>query len=130
MSITYIFFFRACRAQGLDRNTLPYKGWFQPYSAYFGLFFTSIIVVIQGYTVFLPGKFTVPTFLTYYTMIFVCILLYSGWKLLHKTKVVKAAEADLVWDKPVIDRYEEMTTPPLGIWEDLAATLKKPFVRR
>jgi amino acid transporter len=32
MSVTYIFFFRACKAQGLDRNTLPYKGWFQPYS--------------------------------------------------------------------------------------------------
>jgi amino acid transporter len=32
MSVTYIFFFRACKAQGLDRNSLPYKGWFQPYS--------------------------------------------------------------------------------------------------
>lgn len=32
MSVTYIFFYRACKAQALDRNTLPYKGWFQPYS--------------------------------------------------------------------------------------------------
>jgi amino acid transporter len=32
MSVTYIFFYRACKAQSLDRNTLPYKGWFQPYS--------------------------------------------------------------------------------------------------
>jgi len=32
MSVTYIFFYRACKAQGLDRSTLPYKGWFQPYS--------------------------------------------------------------------------------------------------
>jgi amino acid transporter len=31
MCITYIFFYRACQAQALDRNTLPYKGWFQPY---------------------------------------------------------------------------------------------------
>jgi len=26
MGITYIFFYRACKAQGIDRNTLPYKG--------------------------------------------------------------------------------------------------------
>lgn len=32
MTITYIFFYRALKAQGVDRNTLPYKGWFQPYS--------------------------------------------------------------------------------------------------
>jgi amino acid transporter len=32
MCVTYVFFYRACKAQGLDRNTLPYKGWFQPYS--------------------------------------------------------------------------------------------------
>jgi amino acid permease len=32
MCVTYIFFYRACKAQALDRNTLPYKGWFQPYS--------------------------------------------------------------------------------------------------
>jgi len=32
MTVTYIFFYRAMKAQGIDRNTLPYKGWFQPYS--------------------------------------------------------------------------------------------------
>ena len=32
MCVTYIFFFRAVTAQGLDRKTLPYCGWFQPYS--------------------------------------------------------------------------------------------------
>jgi amino acid transporter len=35
MCVTYIFFYRACKAQALDRNTLPYKGWFQPYSVSF-----------------------------------------------------------------------------------------------
>jgi len=27
MCITYLFFYRALKAQGIDRNTLPYKGW-------------------------------------------------------------------------------------------------------
>ncbi|KAK3081581.1 hypothetical protein LTS18_005189 [Coniosporium uncinatum] len=119
MGITYLFFYRACKAQGLDRNTLPYKGWGQPYVNYYGLVFAFIIVIIQGYTVFLPGSFAVGTFFTYYTMIFVCILLYGGWKLIKRTKVVPALEADLIWEKEVIDRYEAATEPPLGLWEDI-----------
>lgn len=32
MSLTYVFFYRAVKAQGVDRNTFSYTGWFQPYS--------------------------------------------------------------------------------------------------
>lgn len=32
MTITYIFFYRACKAQGVDRKAFSYTGWFQPYS--------------------------------------------------------------------------------------------------
>jgi hypothetical protein len=32
MTITYIFFYRAVKAQGVDRNAFAYTGWFQPYS--------------------------------------------------------------------------------------------------
>ncbi|KAF2755980.1 hypothetical protein EJ05DRAFT_441696 [Pseudovirgaria hyperparasitica] len=126
MSITYICFYRAMKAQGFDRNALPYKGWFQPYCAWIALFFTTIIVCIQGYTVFLPSKtgFVVGTFFTYYTMIFVCILLFVGWKVVKRTKFVRPEEADLVGERPSIDKYEAMTTPPLGLWEDIAKSLR------
>jgi amino acid transporter len=39
----------------------------------------------------------VGTFFSYYTMCFVCPILYVGWKVIKKTKVVKPKEADLVW---------------------------------
>lgn len=32
MCLTYIFFWRAVKAQGVDRKTFAYTGWFQPYS--------------------------------------------------------------------------------------------------
>lgn len=67
---------------------------------------------------FLPGSWDVGTFFTYYTMIFVCIVLFAGWKIVKRTKFVKPEDADLVWDKPVIDKYEESIDPPLGIWQD------------
>lgn len=65
MTITYIFFYNAMKAQGVDRNTLPYTGWFQPYSvssctrrnecesfandlqAYIGLAWMSILVCVR-----------------------------------------------------------------------------------
>lgn len=60
---TFIRFYEACKAQGLDRNTLPYKGMFQPYAAYIGFTATFIMAFVGGYTVFLPGNWDVPTFL-------------------------------------------------------------------
>lgn len=39
-------------------------------------------------------------------MVFVCPILYTGWKVFKKTKVVKPEEADLVWERPTIDAYE------------------------
>lgn len=69
MSVTYIFFYRACKAQGLDRNTLPYKGWFQPYSAYLGAAWMTMIVFCYGYTSFAP--FSVSNFFIFYTLLLV-----------------------------------------------------------
>lgn len=96
-----------------------FSGWCQPYVNWFGLIFVTVIVCIQGYAVFLPGKWDLGTFFTYYTMIFVCILLFVGWKVVKKTKFVRPQDADLVWDKPIIDAYEESLDPPLGLWEDV-----------
>jgi amino acid transporter len=69
MSVTYIFFYRACKAQGLDRNSLPYKGWFQPYSAYLGAAWMTMIVFCYGYTSFAP--FSVSNFFIFYTLLLV-----------------------------------------------------------
>jgi amino acid transporter len=74
MSVTYIFFYRACKAQGLDRNTLPYKGWFQPYSAYLGAAWMTMIVFCYGYTSFAP--FSVSNFFIFYTLLLVGKLLF------------------------------------------------------
>ncbi|KAF2837268.1 hypothetical protein M501DRAFT_995843 [Patellaria atrata CBS 101060] len=119
MSTTYIFFYRAVKAQGYDRKAFPYRSWWQPWLAYYALVFTFIIVFIQGYTVFLPGNWDIGTFFTYYTMIIACPVFYFGWKLIKRTKLVKPEEADLVWERPIIDRYEASIDPPLGLWEDL-----------
>ncbi|KAI0123965.1 amino acid permease [Xylariales sp. AK1849] len=111
MSTTYIFFYNALKAQGIDRNSLPYKGFLQPYAAWYGLGATFVMAFLGGYTVFLPGKWDIPNFLFSYLMIFICPVLFIGWKLIHRTKVHKAAEADLQQDLAGIEEYTKNFVP-------------------
>jgi amino acid transporter len=118
MSVTYIFFYRACVAQGVDRGSFPYVGYFQPYCAWIGLIFESFVVIFYGYSSFTPWN--VETFFSYYAMVIVAPILYVGWKLLKRTKVVQPLEADLVWERPLIDAYEaSFTSPPNSFWAEM-----------
>ncbi|KAK8054458.1 hypothetical protein PG994_009525 [Apiospora phragmitis] len=105
MCVTYICFHRALRAQAIDRSSLPYRGFGQPYAAYYALVATFVMAWMGGYTVFLPGKWDVPSFLFSYMMLFICPVLYIGWKLIHKTKFVNPHEADLLQDLAGIEEY-------------------------
>lgn len=61
---TYTRFFKALKAQGISRNSLPYKGPLpQPFTAWYGLAGCFIMTFVGGYTVFLPGLWDVPNFL-------------------------------------------------------------------
>lgn len=119
MCITYIFFYRATRAQNFDRNQLPYTGWFQPYCAWIGLIWESLIVLCYGYTSFYP--WSVSTFFSYYAMLLLAPLTFLGWKLVKKTKFVSPEKADLVWERPIVDAYEaDFANKPVGFWTEMA----------
>lgn len=64
MCFTYIRFYKALQAQGISRDSLPYKGPLpQPFAAWYGLVGCFIMTFVGGYTVFLPGNWSVPDFL-------------------------------------------------------------------
>lgn len=119
MSATYLCFYRACQVQGLDRKTLPYYGYFQPYCAWISLVWLSFVCLFFGYASFKP-TFSVETFFSNYTMVGVAPILYVFWKVFKKTKFVKSDEADLVWERPLVDLYEaSFTSPPVGFWTEM-----------
>lgn len=60
---TYIRFHAALRVQGISRDSLPYKSWGQPYTAWVGLCACFVMSFVSGYSVFLPGNWSVTTFL-------------------------------------------------------------------
>ncbi|KAI1654475.1 amino acid permease/ SLC12A domain-containing protein [Daldinia decipiens] len=122
MSLTYIFFYNATKAQGIDRHTLPYYGYFQPYCAYIGLAWMIIIEATFGYSVFLPGHWDVGNFFAFYTMAIVAFCTFFGWKIFRRTKFMSPAQADLIWEKPAIDAYEASHVgPPTRFRDELKA---------
>lgn len=106
MSMTYIGFYHACEAQGIDRKSFTYRSWFQPYSAYFVCFMYWCVVGIMGYDVFMPGQWSVDSFLYSYIMLFVSIVVFILWKVIKRTKFIKPSEADLTTGLEEIERHE------------------------
>ncbi|RDB21097.1 General amino acid permease AGP2 [Hypsizygus marmoreus] len=108
ISFTYLRFYYALKAQGIPRESLPHRGFWQPFCGYYALVGTLVMAFVGGYTVFLPGRWDVPSFLFSYAMIGIVPVLFVFWKLLHKTqwrsleKVTFFAE-----EREEIDRYEE-----------------------
>ncbi|KAH0614481.1 uncharacterized protein H6S33_000117 [Morchella sextelata] len=111
ITFTYIKFRKALAAQGISRDTLPHKGFWQPATAWYAFTATSIMCFVGGYSVFVPGNWDVPTFLFSYLMIFLFPVLFVLWKFIHKTKWRAPEEVDLFSDKADIDEYERQFVP-------------------
>lgn len=119
MGITFICYYRACQAQGVDRTKMPYYGRFQPYGAYLALFIQVLVVLCYGYKSFQP--WSVKAFFQNYTMQIIAPLLFIGWKVIKRTRWLRPHEVDLVWERPIIDAYENsITEPAVGFWTEMA----------
>ncbi|KAF7582186.1 Amino acid permease family protein [Clavispora lusitaniae] len=106
MGITYLCFYRACKAQGIDRDGFTFKSAFQPYTAIMATTFLWIVVGILGYTVFIPGHWSVDTFLYNYVMLFVSIAVFLVWKVWKRTKFIRPEDADLRTGLEEIEEHE------------------------
>ncbi|WWC68267.1 uncharacterized protein I206_102190 [Kwoniella pini CBS 10737] len=91
---SYIAFQRGLKAQGISRDSLPYKAPLQPYLSYFGLFLICLVCFFKGFDAFMP--FDTKSFVTNYIGIPVYFLSYFGYKFSRGTKIVKLHEMNLV----------------------------------
>lgn len=112
--LTYLHFYAALKKQGIDRNTLPYKGRFQPFAAWYALVGTFIMTFVLGYTVFIDGNWDTTTFVTSYMMVGFVPTCFVVWKVVKRTKYVRPGTADLTLGglKDDIDVYESLYEPP------------------
>lgn len=114
ITFTYIRFYKAMKAQGISRDSLPFKSRFQPYLSYYGFTGPFAMVFIGGYSVFLPGNWSLATFFFSYAMVAVFPLIFLGWKWLKRTKFLKPEEVDLIDGVDEIEEYTRnyVSTPP------------------
>ncbi|OQE29726.1 hypothetical protein PENSTE_c002G10149 [Penicillium steckii] len=90
--VVYFRFRKAVKAQGIEQ---PYKSKIQPYGAIFGVAGATLMVLINGFTVFFPSEWSVSNFFTAYIGIPAFLILYFG----HRA---------LFWNDPWAWRPEEV----------------------
>jgi len=115
--IAYLRFRKALLAQGVDRKTLVFRSPFQPYTAYFALFYFAIIIVFNGYDVFTRGNWTVQGFLTSYIGVPIYFGLYIFWRIFKRSSFVKSSEADIWTGKAALDAEVWPEQVPRNIFE-------------
>ncbi|KAF1951734.1 hypothetical protein CC80DRAFT_495888 [Byssothecium circinans] len=89
--------FRAgLKAQGKE-HLLPFRNWTYPWGPILCIILNTFIVLVQGWSSFRPS-FSSVDFVSYYIEIPVFIVMIVVWKLVKRTKLVKASEMDLETD--------------------------------
>jgi yeast amino acid transporter len=111
MCYTYIRWYNALKAQGISRDTLPYKGWFQPYAAYIAMCGCITLTFVGGYQVFLNDMWDAPSFIFSYFSVGLFPVLFGAWKLIKKTKWRKLEEVDLKGEVEEIEEYTRNFVP-------------------
>jgi len=102
---THIRWMKVLKAKGISRDTLPYKAPLQPFGSWFALIATGIVTFFKGYDTFMP--FTTDKFITSYIGIPVFLILWIGYKLYFRTKVIPLNDVDILTGKREIDEEEE-----------------------
>ena len=112
-ALTYRHFYSALKKQGVSRDSLPYKGKFQPYTAYLAMGGTLFMLLAGGYDVFLKGRWDLKWFFLTYAMIGFFILAFVFWKVVFKSTYVRPGTADLSLSglREEIDAYEALFIP-------------------
>ncbi|KAI2623532.1 amino acid permease/ SLC12A domain-containing protein [Hypomontagnella submonticulosa] len=97
ISICHLRFMKALEARGISRKDLPYAAPLQPYLAWFGLFFCVLILLTNGFTVFI--EWSTSDFFTAYVSLILFVVLLVGHKLIFWARPVSLADVDLDRDR-------------------------------
>ncbi|KAF8835975.1 hypothetical protein BDN67DRAFT_366182 [Paxillus ammoniavirescens] len=121
INLTYLYFYRGMKYQGIDRKQLHYWSSLQPYLSIWGLSWCIIFIIINGFWVF--WDFNASDFLTCYVNIPIFFGLYFFWKFFKKTKMWKPEEMDFVTGIPTVEETEGPIEPPVTVLQKIAAVL-------
>lgn len=93
---TSLRFRAAIRRQNME-HLLPFKNFTYPVGPAIAVVLNIFIVLVQGWSAFSP-EFDAVDFVSYYIEIPIMIVMFLGWKVYKKTKLVPLDQMDLVTD--------------------------------
>ncbi|KAI5477899.1 amino acid transmembrane transporter [Pseudohyphozyma bogoriensis] len=116
---TYIRWYNGMKAQGIDRDALPYRAPLQPYLTWYSMIACCVILFFSGFQVFIniDGDFDQGTFWTTYIPIIICPFLYFPYKWYYRCTTVSYDQMDFVSGSRVEEEEEEEL--PHGFWARL-----------
>lgn len=114
IGVMYVRFHKAMEVQGMSRDVLPYRAWFQPFLGWWTIGTTFIVMLFSGWSIFLNGNWSTSDFITNYIPIPFFIILYVGnWMYnCHNGAHIPATEVDLTTGlREIIDAEVEEEKP-------------------
>ncbi|KAG8744203.1 hypothetical protein FRC12_014864 [Ceratobasidium sp. 428] len=121
--ISYLRMYYALKRQGIKRDNFPYIAPFQPYASWFGAIFVSLVLLFNGFRVFLAGNWDTSSFVAAYICLPIFFVLCLGWKFVHRTEWVRLEDMDFVTGRSELDKMNEQEEaqykPPRGFWQKL-----------
>ncbi|MGE7906006.1 amino acid permease [Peribacillus sp. NPDC094092] len=95
IAIAHYRFRKAYAAQGLDMNALPFRAKGFPFGPLFALVLCIIIIIGQGYQAFSSDGIDWNSMFVSYIGLILFFVLWFGYKIKHKTKIIPLEECDL-----------------------------------
>ncbi|KOR80943.1 gamma-aminobutyrate permease [Bacillus sp. FJAT-21352] len=95
IAIAHYRFRKAYAAQGLDMNALPFRAKGFPFGPIFALVLCIIIIIGQGYQAFSSDGIDWNSMFVSYIGLILFFVLWFGYKIKHKTKIILLEECDL-----------------------------------
>jgi amino acid transporter len=107
--VVYLRFYYGCKKQSIDRHRdLPFAAPWQPYTTWATLILFTVLLITGGYSTFIHGEWSDETFVSSYINIPIILLLYFGYKLWNKSKIIPLDEMPI---KHFIDIYQRNPEP-------------------
>ena len=118
IGVASIRFRGAIKAQNKE-HLLPFKNWTYPWGPWFSVVLNSFLVLVQGWSSFSPS-FSAVNFVSLYVELPIMLVMYLGWKVLKRTKVVKLLEMDLETDTYPAERLDPAFEAGKSVWRERA----------
>ncbi|KAK9476854.1 amino acid permease-domain-containing protein [Lipomyces japonicus] len=106
-----------------DMASYPYRSPFQPFTAYFGLIGSLLMVIFNDMTIFISFEYQY-LFASYVSLVtfFLCFIGYKFWR---RTRIVPLTQLDLDLGRREMDMYDAETEAELGRREKPIISLKR-----